>query len=369
MDESTSTEAPGIQSGMMTDETEIGGTEPPTLTPDSTPRETTTQTQTEDSEGSASGGEDEASGQEPPERPRVPGTASQIHSPGKPKQPLTDVPEAPVVSPAVDAVSEAGSGAGSGAEQMSGDGEVEHSGEKGPLVDLPTEVTTTGFPDVAAVTFGEETTLATDVKGTTSESTTRPPSAATGDEKHTTTKPAPVTPEDHTHRPTESRAVLPESTTRTTPLYTFDHSSRSVPHWALVPDPAATPLWDEEFVDDYDGNRQTSMVESLPQTSQQTLTTDSDASLEAGTVDVRDLLPCSTSDCLNGGSCYKKGAQNICVCAPGYTGNHCETDVDECQSNPCLNGATCLDGVSSYTCLCLPSYAGERCEQGDASSE
>lgn len=117
-----------------------------------------------------------------------------------------------------------------------------------------------------------------------------------------------------------------------------------------------------------------------------------------------DLLPCTTSVCLNGGSCYKKGAQNICVCAPGYTGQHCETgthiytqahtatspvltkhidpvltdgwmwnnmglcgvsaDVDECQSNPCLNGATCLDGVNSFTCLCLPSYAGELCEQG-----
>lgn len=106
--------------------------------------------------------------------------------------------------------------------------------------------------------------------------------------------------------------------------------------------------------------------------------------------------------CQNGGSCYKKGAQNVCVCAPGYTGQHCETgthiytqayspfffnklywphtdrwmmwnnislcfvsaDVDECQSNPCLNGATCLDGVNSFTCLCLPSYAGELCEQG-----
>ncbi|XP_062290180.1 versican b [Scomber scombrus] len=77
----------------------------------------------------------------------------------------------------------------------------------------------------------------------------------------------------------------------------------------------------------------------------------------------KDLLPCTTSICLNGGSCYKKGAENICVCAPGFTGFHCETDVDECQSNPCLNGATCLDGVNSFTCLCLPSYSGELCEQ------
>uniref|UniRef100_A0A673AAL9 Versican core protein n=1 Tax=Sphaeramia orbicularis TaxID=375764 RepID=A0A673AAL9_9TELE len=77
----------------------------------------------------------------------------------------------------------------------------------------------------------------------------------------------------------------------------------------------------------------------------------------------KDLLPCSDSVCLNGGSCYKRGPQNICMCAPGYTGQYCETDVDECQSNPCLNGATCLDGVNSFTCLCLPSYSGELCEQ------
>lgn len=111
-----------------------------------------------------------------------------------------------------------------------------------------------------------------------------------------------------------------------------------------------------------------------------------------------DLLPCSTNLCQNGGTCYTKGSQNVCMCAPGYTGQHCETgmnrhtraqssffylanhidpimwhneslcfvsaDVDECQSNPCLNGATCLDGVNSFTCLCLPSYAGHLCEKG-----
>uniref|UniRef100_UPI0037E84839 versican core protein n=1 Tax=Semicossyphus pulcher TaxID=241346 RepID=UPI0037E84839 len=330
------TQAAGIHSVVITDETEIGETEPPTLSPDTKSQETTIQPQTEDLEGSASGGEDEGSGQEPAET-------------------------------------------GSGEEQLSGEGEV--SGEQGGLVDLPTGVSSTAtvFPDVAAVTFGDHTTTtpATDTEVTTSEprtpkSTTLFSLAATDDKKHpaVTTEPAPTTSEYQTQRTTESYRVHTEqSTTRTTPLYTFDHSSRSVPEWALVPDPAATHLSEDEFVD-YDGNRDSSMVQSRPQIPQMTLTTEqlesgteAAPSLEASTVDVRDLLPCLTSVCQNGGACYKKGAQNICVCAPGYTGQHCETDVDECQSNPCLNGATCLDGGNSFTCLCLPSYAGERCEQ------
>ncbi|XP_037608135.1 LOW QUALITY PROTEIN: versican core protein-like [Sebastes umbrosus] len=77
----------------------------------------------------------------------------------------------------------------------------------------------------------------------------------------------------------------------------------------------------------------------------------------------KELLPCSTNVCHHGGSCYKKHTQHICVCAPGYTGQLCETDVDECRSNPCLNGATCLDGVDSFSCLCLPSYSGRLCER------
>uniref|UniRef100_A0AAZ3PF85 Versican core protein n=1 Tax=Oncorhynchus tshawytscha TaxID=74940 RepID=A0AAZ3PF85_ONCTS len=72
---------------------------------------------------------------------------------------------------------------------------------------------------------------------------------------------------------------------------------------------------------------------------------------------------CTVNVCLNKASCYQRGNASICVCAPGYTGQRCQTDVDECQSNPCANGATCMDGVNSFSCVCLPSYAGQLCEQ------
>ncbi|XP_074473101.1 versican core protein isoform X2 [Sebastes fasciatus] len=332
-DAAVPTPASGSQPAVMTDETELGGTELPTLTPDTRSQETTTPTMTrEDSEGSASG-EDEASGQasgqDPAETPSFTSTPPPARS--------TLHTQTPAVSPAVSAVTE-----GSGAEQLSGEGEVTEV--LGGLVDPPREVTSTVLPDVAAVTVADQTSDQTSDLSTPKHSPV-PSLAATHDKKH----------------PTEP----PGSLSTTSPLYTFDHDTHSVPQWALVPDPAATPLPDDGFVD-YDKELAPPLLEALPQKPEETTEqpeSSSYSSVEASTVDVTELLPCSTNVCHHGGSCYKKHTQHICVCAPGYTGQLCETDVDECRSNPCLNGATCLDGVDSFSCLCLPSYSGRLCER------
>ena len=39
-------------------------------------------------------------------------------------------------------------------------------------------------------------------------------------------------------------------------------------------------------------------------------------------------------------------------------------DIDECGSNPCAYTGTCIDGVNSFTCSCVKGYTGQDCETG-----
>jgi len=68
--------------------------------------------------------------------------------------------------------------------------------------------------------------------------------------------------------------------------------------------------------------------------------------------------PCDGVVCQNGGSC-DAGA---CLCAAGFTGALCETNIDDCASVACQNGGVCVDGVDAYTCECPMGFTGALCE-------
>uniref|UniRef100_A0AAR2IKU9 Neurogenic locus notch homolog protein 1 n=1 Tax=Pygocentrus nattereri TaxID=42514 RepID=A0AAR2IKU9_PYGNA len=70
---------------------------------------------------------------------------------------------------------------------------------------------------------------------------------------------------------------------------------------------------------------------------------------------------CASTPCKNGAKCIDGPNMYTCQCTEGYTGQHCETDIDECFSSPCHYG-TCKDGLAGFTCLCRPGYTGRLCE-------
>ncbi|WAR06690.1 CUBN-like protein, partial [Mya arenaria] len=73
--------------------------------------------------------------------------------------------------------------------------------------------------------------------------------------------------------------------------------------------------------------------------------------------------PCGSSPCMNGAVCQNVDSNSYrCVCQPGYTGQNCQTDVDDCASSPCQNGGSCTDRLNGYLCTCTDSNTGSNCE-------
>ena len=73
-------------------------------------------------------------------------------------------------------------------------------------------------------------------------------------------------------------------------------------------------------------------------------------------------LDANLIDCKNGGLKMVGNHEFVCICPSGFSGRHCEININECASNPCYNDAICVDKPQGYKCECRKGYFGLNCE-------
>ncbi|XP_038055058.1 sushi, von Willebrand factor type A, EGF and pentraxin domain-containing protein 1-like [Patiria miniata] len=73
---------------------------------------------------------------------------------------------------------------------------------------------------------------------------------------------------------------------------------------------------------------------------------------------------CASNPCAAGSTCIDDVHRYICRCPPGFTGQRCQTNIDDCGTgpSPCDNGGICVDGVDSFSCECPHGFTGQVCE-------
>ncbi|CAC5398487.1 Fibropellin-3 [Mytilus coruscus] len=73
---------------------------------------------------------------------------------------------------------------------------------------------------------------------------------------------------------------------------------------------------------------------------------------------------CSQDPCGSHGECHDYSVRYQCICEAGWTGKHCEVNINDCEENPngCLYNGTCMDQVNGYSCTCYHEFSGDRCK-------
>lgn len=73
-------------------------------------------------------------------------------------------------------------------------------------------------------------------------------------------------------------------------------------------------------------------------------------------------LDMCTTNCSHFLHCESRQGLYHCKCQAGFSGPHCDINIDDCSSNPCIHGK-CVDGINRYDCECSKGYWGTNCEK------
>ena len=71
---------------------------------------------------------------------------------------------------------------------------------------------------------------------------------------------------------------------------------------------------------------------------------------------------CFQVTCSGNGRCVDGTNSFTCSCDTGFTGESCQTDINDCVRVNCSGNGRCVDGTNSYTCSCNPGFTGELCQ-------
>lgn len=75
--------------------------------------------------------------------------------------------------------------------------------------------------------------------------------------------------------------------------------------------------------------------------------------------------PCARASC-NHGTCLNEGASYRCECHRGYEGSACDRQIDPCSTFVCYNGGACVAQQDNQpVCQCAPGYRGPNCYESD----
>lgn len=69
---------------------------------------------------------------------------------------------------------------------------------------------------------------------------------------------------------------------------------------------------------------------------------------------------CDGALCIHG-NCIDEVNSFRCECNTGFKGDYCETNIDDCNGVNCNHGV-CVDKVNSAECKCTPGFTGEVCD-------